>query len=572
MKNWKKIVSISLLVLMATLLVACGGGAGGVTKPKKGSAQTIKFWGWGDNSEVIVFTRIVEEFNKKYEGVYFVDYVQRPSSNYNESLLTTLSGSKGPDVFYVNDNAFKQYATLGFLADITDYVKNSTVLVESDMFPNTMSRYRYNTKTTTSNDDDPQYAVPKDLAPTGLYYNVTQFKKAGVNIISLSEEEALAQGYTIKGYDSATKTFNNKIAMSWSDCVELSELLMSTGASPYGFYSEWWFNYGWSVGGNCVEYIKTPGLNDFPIDDSYNAGRYRFTLNDSTKNYIVKDDFTGTMTINGNEYKAGEIISYVDKFSITNEQKANMNELPSQREAFTEFVRLSQKKGSLIDNVNGVYESTSDFYGADSNGNIYGYGITPNPTTISADGKVGYFTSGKLGMLVTTMSAVKQITTNMKDEWNVAPLMVYKEYSKDGKSVLVHGIEAAHSGSVAIAINSKSKVKDAAYLFAEYIASPEGQTIQADEGFAIPIQRTVANSEAYLNSRYNQGKNVQVFIDACAYETPGDWWLLRDKKWIDDWASLLNGDVRNGKLTLSGFYDARVFKETQSLLDEYTKR
>ena len=569
MKKTRKIISVLLLALLALVLVGC---SGGLTKPKKGSAKTIKFWGWGDNSEVIVFSRIVEEFNKKYEGKYFVEYIQRPSANYGESLLTTLSGSKGPDVFYVADNFFKQYATLGFLADISEYVKNSEVLDESDMFPNTMSRYRYNTKTTTSNPDDPQYAVPKDLAPTALYYNVTQFKKAGVNIISLTEEEALEQGYTIRGYDPATKTFNNKIAMNWNDCIELSNLLMSTGASPYGFFSEWWFNYGWTVGGNCVQYISSPGIADFSIDDSYNGGRYRFTLNDSTKNYIVKDDYAGSITVNGNTYKAGEIISYTDKFSLTDAQKANMNVLPSQREAFTEFVRLSQPKGSLIDNVNGVYASPTDFYGADSNGNIYGYGVTPNPTTISADGKVGYFTSGKLGMLVTTMSSVKQITTNMKDEWNVAPLMVYKEYSEDGKEVLVHGVEAAHSGSVAIAINSKSKVKDAAYLFAEYISSPEGQSIQADEGFAIPLQRSVATSETYLNSKYNVGKNVQVFIDACEYESPGDWWFLRDKKWIDDWASLLNGDVRNGKLTLSGFYDARVFKETQSLLDEYTKR
>jgi ABC-type glycerol-3-phosphate transport system substrate-binding protein len=175
-------------------------------------------------------------------------------------------------------------------------------------------------------------------------------------------------------------------------------------------------------------------------------------------------------------------------------------------------------------------------------------------------------------MLVSTMSSTKQISTNLKDEWDVAPLMVYKEYSEDGKSVLVHGIEAAHSNSVGIAINAKSKVKDIAFVLAEYIASAEGQSIQAEEGFAIPIQVSVANSDTYINSTYNKGRNVQVFIDACSYESPGDWWLLRDKQWIDDWANLLNGDVRNGRLTLSGFYDSSEFKRTQSLLDDYTKR
>lgn len=570
-----RVFNLFFIMIAVFALASCdgneqsGGGIeitpGGNIKPgADGSITTVKFWGWGGSEETEVFTDIVNAFNKKYEGTIKVDYIQKPATNYATNLLTTLAGSKGPDVFYVQDNYFKQYASLGYLYDITELYNSRDVLKEEEMFPGIISRYRYDKVTTTSNQDDPLLGLPKDLAPTGIFYNATQLKKAGVTIISMTEEEALAAGYTIKGYDSKTKTFNNKIAMSWSDCVELSQLLMSTGASDYGFFSEWWFNYAWSVGGDCVEYVETD-------DAKFNGGYYQFTLNDSSKNYIVKDDFEGTMTVGKGTYSAGQIISYTDKSSLTAAHKANCNELPSQREAFTEFVRLSQKTNVVVDNVKGVYSNVSDFYGADANGNVYGYGITPNPTTISSDGKVGYFTSGKLGLLFNTMSSVKQIRENMKDDWGVAPALVYKEYSADGKEVLVHGVKAAHSGSVAMCINAKSKVAEAAYLFNEFVASAEGQAIQATAGFAIPLQIDLANSETYLGGA-NEGKNLEVFIDACYYQTPGDWWYLRDKKWIDDWANVLNGDVRNGVITLSQFYENQYFKATQGLLYEYTKK
>ena len=569
-KSFIRIISALMICFMLFSLFACNNDKNGGDivideqgniKPGPSGEVIVKFWGSGDEEETIVFTKIVEEFNKKYQGVIRVDYTQRPYDSYGETLLTVLSGSKGPDVFYVQDNIFKKYATMGYLLDLTDFVANSKVIKESDMFPNVLSRYRYDVETTTSNPDDPLLCVPKDVAPTGIFYNATQFKKAGVQIISMTEEEALAAGYTVRGYDPVAKVFNNKVAMSWEDCVLLSRHLMDSGASQYGFFSEWWFNYGWSVGGDCVEYVETN-------DAAFNGGRYLFTLNDATKNYIVKDDFGGTLTVNGTAYTAGQIISYVDKAHLSDADKQNCNELPSQREAFTEFVRLSQPRTQIVDNVNGVYDSVSDFYGADANGNLYGYGITPSPTSISSDGKVGYFTSGKVAMLFNTSSTIMQISRNMKDEWDIAPALVYKEYSADGKEVLVHGVPAAHSGSVGIGINAKTKVAQAAYLFAEFISSAEGQAIQASFGYAIPIQRELANSEVF-----NDGtKNYQVFIDACDYETAGDWWYLRDKEWIDDWANLLNGDVRNGAITLSDYYLDEQFTKTQSILDEYTAK
>lgn len=601
-----KILKITCVMLAFVLVVAClfacktdEGGSditidenGNIRPSADGKETIVKFWGWGESGEQEVFERIVKEFNEKYKGSIKVRYTQRPSSNYGETVRTALTGSSGPDVLYVQDNYFKSYVTMGLLKDVTDLVNQSEWLkdYETTMFPNTMSRYKYDPVTTTSNADDPIYAVPKDLAPTALYYNKTMMSNAGIVIISKTEaevKEALAAGkktwsgtgdeagldIKIKAYyENSTmgiKVFNNQIPMSWAECVELSRDLQSANSGKYGFYSEWWFNYGWSVGGDCIEYIETD-------DAAYNGGYYKFTLQDSTKNYIVKDDCAEGITVDGTTYNAGEILSYAHKQLLTDEQKAKCNVLPSMREAFTEFVRLSQGANTVVDTVSlsdlgSEYSSVTDFYGADDKGNLNGYAISPNPTTISADGKNGYFTSGKVGLLVSTMSAVKQIRANMKDDWDVAPMLQYKEYNADGTEVLVHGVQAAHSGSVGIALNAKTTKTNAAFLFASYIASEFGQSIQADEGFAIPLQKSVANSPVYIKPDQKPA-NIKVFIDACYYETPGDWWYLRDKKWIDDWAKLLNGDVRNAKITLSDFYASKEFTKTQGILNDYTKK
>ena len=52
----------------------------------------------------------------------------------------------------------------------------------------------------------------------------------------------------------------------------------------------------------------------------------------------------------------------------------------------------------------------------------------------------------------------------------------------------------------------------------------------------------------------------------------GDWWYLTDNAWIDDWAGVLNGDVRNGKKTMTEFFESYEYNGTFAKLLEYTKK
>lgn len=531
MKKFRKIASIIVaLLLSVSCFIGCGGSGNdieiddeGNVRPSGGSVTNITFWGYGDDNEIGVFTDLVKRFNEEYDGTIHVNYEVKANADYGTSAKSALKSTKAKvDVLYIGDSDFKSCAELGYLEPLDSYLAKSTEVVIEDMWATSVSRFKYDINTTTQDGPDAHYwGIPKDIGPTVIYYNETYFNNAGVYVISVAAEDLDAfnndgakdsRGKTKaqygitdtvreKGYfvdDNGNKWFNNRIPMSWDECVELSSLVQERNREIYndqriyGYYTEWWFNYGWSVGGDCIEYVETSDL-------AYNGGYWDFTLMDSTDNFIVADDNAEGFTVNGKVYSAGEIIAWQDKLTdpaasvktvreelYTAVSDGKLNKLPSQRDAFVEFVRVGQKSDVVVDS------------------GLYGYGICPSPTSIGGDaGKVAAFADGKVAMLIDGRWSTVNFRKKMDGiyKWDVAPLPQYKEYytASDtlptGKSVgdvKVHGIEAGHSGSVALCINAKSQKKNAAWIFCEYIGGKTGQSAQAKSGFAIPSQKDIA--------------------------------------------------------------------------------
>lgn len=577
-----------------------------------GNAVKVVFWINGNDTELGVFDKIVSDFNAEYSGRIQVKLMNRTSSSYGSALEQSLNGSSPPDVFYVGDADYKRYARYDYMLNIDAYLASSTINTK-DMWSNVRERYLFDPNTWLSGTDSGHmYGLPKDLGPTVIFYNESYFETAGIKVISVDEKDLAAfnagdktddrgqSKATIgvkgentddvkpKGFWRASDGqywFNNQVPMSWEETDACAALVQdavraSTGRKNiYGYFTEWWFNYGWSVGGNCVQQIDTDNSN-------YRGYYYDFTLMDNTPNYIVNDDVQ-SVTVNGKTYKAGELIAYQDKIDMstyegltpgdaTKNKKGQhevsqavkdlceagtLNQLPSQREAFTEFVQLAATKDSVVDEFNGkTYK---------------GYGITATPTSLGSDAaKTDAFVNGVIAMLVDGRWNVtdfrKDISDKNKFKWDVAPLPMYKQYDEEG-NITVHGVEAGHSGSVSLSISKKSKVADAAWKFIEFCCGEVGQTRQAEKGFAIPTLKSLANSEVFLQSHLDP-KNSKIFIDATEYEKAGDWWQLYDNEWINDWANDLNSKVRNGQMTLSGFYNGDKYNSTFEKLDKYSRK
>lgn len=589
----KFICVIFAAILFSVTLFGCGGVGN----------SNVKFWVYGDESELEIYTIMTEEFNETYgkENGIKVDISTKPPGNY-ESLIQTVSTSKsGPDVFLCIEDNFKKWVNMGFLTDMTQYLDAVNDIDVSDVYATTVDRLRYDRENNTSNSDDPLYGLPLDTKPSALYYNESMFEKAGIIVISVDEENLDAwnagevadnrgktradyeaehpelKGVTVpnKGYyrsiypytvdvgwtypdENEVLVFNNRIAMNWDEIEDLAMLFTpsyNTSAAAefgtdFGYFTEWWFNYGWSVGGDC-------------LTDLSGNGDWNFSLLDYTPNFMVTgESYTGAYT--GKTYTKGETLEHLDKFDIPagelmtpdneggytyNGQKIGIRQsvteaaengtltaLPSTREAFTRYLKLGAEKTADIEGEGGL-------------------AISPNPLTFSTRTRMNYFYSGKMAMLVDYSSYMATVSEQAEErgfKWDIAPLAVYKEYvnplDPDCDETVVVGKTAGQSNSKAMVSRENSQNKESAAKFIKWMASKAGQTIRAENGH-FPNQKELISRVVFPGYA---PANVKAFSDALEFQGAGDWWYMADYEWINVWAVPLNSEVRNGKMT----YDA----------------
>ena len=97
------------------------------------------------------------------------------------------------------------------------------------------------------------------------------FSAVGVEVISKDADDPTITEAENRGYNPDTQVFNNRIAMTWEEAEILAKRLTksynSSSVTDYGYYTEWWFNYVWSIGGDVL---------------TYENGEYRFSLGDTT--------------------------------------------------------------------------------------------------------------------------------------------------------------------------------------------------------------------------------------------------------------------------------------------------
>lgn len=625
----KKILTLLLTLMTLVGLSACATSSArgeDITFDENGnllesSGTTLHIWGYCDGGERNRMFELVTAFNNKYEKYNIkAKFTPYDSSGWEQKMKATLSSSTGPDVFLTSDEYYKQWATLGFMENLDPYISSdiSTLNMEEDlakMFEGGVGRYHYDVETTTSTSENAHYyGLPKGTGSTAIYYNKTHLKNAKITEISIYEEDMDAYNaqngttYPKKAYFKHTDGkwyFNNKIAMNWEECAELATKLQNNSINKqaglkYGFLTSWWFNYGYTVGGDCIEYLPTD-------DAAYTGGYYTFTLADSTVNYKAKE----TIIVNGNVYEAGTIVSYEDKFYLDDELASSCDVLPSQRQAFTEYLSLAGKLNSdhyysgesgltdrfweiipyrlngggadgiaknteiMKNQVTSYVPSAEERYGSEQV-SIYNKGISPNPSTFKTDGRIQYFANGYCSMVVEVRSSVQSCRDSIRDfEWDVAPMLEYREYDENN-NLITSGVKGAHSGSTSWCVWSKSTIKNAAYLFVKFATTEEGQRILANAGTIIPNQRDIAYEMVAQDVAAGKSpSNLEIFIAGAEYQTPGDWWYLKDGDWIDTeggWANYLNSSVRNYTATLSKFYSTKDYYGTFEKLLEYTKR
>ena len=431
------------------------------------------------------------------------------------------------------------------------------------------------------------------------------------------------------GVTSVVKVFNASIAMNWDEIEDLAQLLTldkkiknhnrrttrGDVATTYGYYTEWWFNYGWSVGGDCLQ-------------DLTGEGTWTYGLTDWSTNYKVTaagDGYVGKNT--GTVYHEGDTIEFIDKLDVVaygpeydetgamvvdDEGNIVFNDgdllLPNQQGGFEVYNETTQGTTPLGSNPDQLYtydsairdeikdNATDDM--ADTEAmflelpstkdavNRYlqciQLGVMPLPSSFGGNSStIAEFGNGNIAMVVELgyqIGLVRALTESYEIEWGVAPLPQYKEYvspSTDDTTVKVQGVEGGHSEATALCIAKASKNKQNAWYVIDWLTSdymtvngeqePAGQYYKALAGY-IPNQPTIANSSTFIKED-EKTLNLDIFFDVLEFEEAGDWWYLPDNAWINIWAAPLNEQVRNNQMTPEEWFNNYCLQCTRELID-----
>lgn len=562
------------------------------------------------------FERLATVYNEmqgKEDDIEVVIDEQTTVNNYTSQLRPNVKNQY--DIMTIDNMTFKEVLVEYFdganaIVPLDEYLEDpefAEALGLADIPETSMDMW----KMTQSSDEDgyfyagagqPQLALPYFNDPQVLFYNSKMFEDMGINIISVPEEDLdaynKAHGTNLKphgyaeytseavGGDLADKTsanlndkqvvkvFNDCIPMNWEELRTVAQMYQKNNPGSYGYMSEWWFNYGWSVGGDCI---------------GWDGDKYELSLGDETKNLLVIDD---TLEVNGTTYYQGDVLDYEDLHSLSSSDRSKLlsdksvTELPSMYEAFVEFNRLGVPTNrSVTDN---------------DHGNLSGYGIAP--TTV--DDRSGLFSDGKSPMLCEYYSTQNAFTAKLGNNFDIAPLAQYREYEgdpyNDGELKVIG--ENGYTGDLATAENSKGEEvavvgeavtvtepqtagmflpanadesrREAALKYMAWVCGPEGQAILAEGNTSVPNQMSFAEDEEFLNAEGRVTDNMYAALFANRNSYVGDWSYDSNDAWITTWSTVLNTQVRRGDITLDQFLSERRTDANRAIggIGVYTKR
>lgn len=610
-----KIASLAMAGVMCASLAACG------PNVPEGYTRIVYLCSGMTNASKTAYSKMVDAYNSSQGNTDKVFVELRPSTgaSYNQ-YSSELNRETAYSVATVRDDQIRALATTQApdkLVDIgallTDAQKEQ---MHYDAIPEVFkNRFRVNS----TPDANGKYLVgegakllgiPIGSQPHILFYNTKIFNDWGINSVSIAEDKLqaynsanggklVAHGYAeykenplpnaspalVKSKNERNedvyKVFNNRIPMSWQEQRLLARFFQKGNSTysgyQYGYMSEWWFNYVWSVGGDCICWDDT-------------TGEYRFSLADKQPNYLA----TESVTINGTSYAQGDVIHHEDAIYLSNNASsldvlsAKLQKLPSTYDAFVEFNRLGVPTGANVDE------------------GYPGYGVAAS----TLDNRNRYFLTGKncpflveeyqLGVESFSASAIGK-------NWNIAPLCQYRLYDNDGvyyngkkefanEYLMVVGekydldgdgakddvytgeVKTTANGtpivgetgsaswgySLCIPTNAPEGTQDAALKFITWVASPDGQKYIGDSNTMIPANLDYALGDEFNDSSARICNSYAAALDSVDGDS-GDYAYFTSRIWIDNWSAMLNNDVRKGEKTISQFISAKLEEANRDL-------
>lgn len=157
-------------VLGTACVVAAIAAGNGCARPGS-DANTVRFWGFGREGEVV--GQLVPEFERRNPGIH-VRVQQIPWTAAHEKLLTSFVGEATPDVAQLGNTWVPEFAALGALEPLDSLVARSTEAAQGGFFSGIWA---------TNVVDGRVYGVPWYVDTRVLFYRRDLLKRAGYDSV-----------------------------------------------------------------------------------------------------------------------------------------------------------------------------------------------------------------------------------------------------------------------------------------------------------------------------------------------------------------------------------------------------
>ncbi len=194
MKKVKKVAALTMSVIMAGSLMACGGSSGGDSKETSGSSaksdtktkggdNEIVFWNIGtEDVDKAIYDKAIELYSSTTDSDYTITSVPVQNDTYKEKLVIAMSSGECPDMYTSwSGGPMNEYVDSGYAQPITDLFNDSEL--PDRLMDASIEQAKYK---------DDIYAVPfMNVSISGIYYNTEIFDKYGLKVpTTISELEA----------------------------------------------------------------------------------------------------------------------------------------------------------------------------------------------------------------------------------------------------------------------------------------------------------------------------------------------------------------------------------------------
>lgn len=167
----KKAIALVLAAAMTGSLALTGCGAGDSGE----NGDTISVFLYMNDHEQEVYSDMIEQFEEDHNCT--VDLQVTTQDEYSTTLMGMMTGGDFPDVFYVGPESVKEYASNGYIADLSPMLDEAGISTD-DLAQDVLNSYRYDGEQTGSGD---LYALPKDSSVFAYAYNKELFDEAGLD-------------------------------------------------------------------------------------------------------------------------------------------------------------------------------------------------------------------------------------------------------------------------------------------------------------------------------------------------------------------------------------------------------